>query len=394
MEKQSASLYDIEELRRIEFPLSETTTYLNHASISPIPRRTTKVVQDCVDQMGDNASAFFFTQVIPLFENFMQQVAAFINAPDPLDICPITSTSAGLNAITNAIDWQPGNNIVFCDVEFPSNAFPWLSMEKHGVQCRIVPAQHGTLTVEALDRVVDQNTQLVAVSAIQFFTGARADLTALGAYCRERNILFVVDAIQAIGHMDIDVQAMNIDVLATGGQKSLLALTGAGLLYIRREVSDQMQPTPIGPNATEGWDHWLDYDLTPRTGATRFMSGTPNVPGLFSIGSSIELLNELGRQQIDHHTTDLSAWLMDELVAAGYHIVTPRQDGQYGPIVTFQYSQSVEETAELTMKMAQQKVMVTKHLDALGAPYLRVSTHCYNTKSDVQHFLNVLMERN
>lgn len=393
MKKSTSIVYDLETLRRTEFPLSASISYLNHASISPLPQRSAQTVQHCVQQMSNNASAFFMSQVFPLFETFMQKVADFINAPAPLDICPITSTSAGLNAIANAIEWQPGDKVVFCDVEFPSNAFPWMSLENRGVHCDIVPAHNGTLTIDTLNRVVDSRTRLVAVSAIQFFTGARADLMALGRFCQERNILFVVDAIQAIGHMEIDVQDMNIDVLATGGQKSLLALTGAGFLYVRREPCQAMRPIPIGPNATEGWEHWLDYGLTPREGATRFMSGTPNVPGLFSINSSIDLLNELGRNNIDQHTTTLMSWLMDELDVSGYRILTPRQNGYLGPIVTFQYSESMEKTADMVTTMAQQNVMVTKHLDAAGAPYLRVSAHCYNTESDIQHFLDVLTER-
>jgi cysteine desulfurase / selenocysteine lyase len=118
-------------------------------------------------------------------------------------------------------------------MEFPSNAFPWMTLPSPGVEARIVPADGG-LTLETLIPYVDERTRVVAASAIQFFTGHRTNLAAIGAFCRQRGILFVVDAIQAIGHMALDVQRMKIDVLASGGQKSLLSLPGIGLLYVAR----------------------------------------------------------------------------------------------------------------------------------------------------------------
>jgi selenocysteine lyase/cysteine desulfurase len=253
-----------------------------------------------------------------------------------------------------------------------------------------VPAHNGTLSVDAVDANSDGRTRVVAVSAVQFFSGARADLAALGAYCRERNILLAVDAIQAIGHLPIDVTAMNIDVLATGGQKSLLALTGAGFLYVRNEAVETMQPNHIGPNAVDGWEHWLDYDLTPRPGAIRFLMGTPNVPGMLSILSSLTLINELGRENIDDYTTGLATYAVNSLDAAGYLVITPHSPDEHGPIVTFRYSESDTATDDLVQRLAQHQIMVTKHLDAAGHPYVRISVHCYNTTSDIDRFLELL----
>src|SRR5690606_2795067 len=129
----------------------------------------------------------------------------------------------------------------------------------------------------------DGRTRAVAASAIQFFSGHRTDLAAIGDFCRQRNILFIVDAIQAIGHMKFDVQAMGIDVLATGGMKSLLALPGVGFLYVREELAEQMRPRLIHGNSTVDYLHWLDYDTTPAPGAARFAAGTPNVIGIMSM---------------------------------------------------------------------------------------------------------------
>ncbi len=378
--------YDVTALRLNEFPLSETVTYLNHAGISPLPERSRRAAQYAVDRMAHNASKFFGTDGIPMLERFHHELKAYINAEHASDICPVQSNSLAFNLIAGAIDWHPGDNIIFCDVEFPANAYPWMVLERQGVTCKIVPTQHGTLTVEALDAAVDQNTRLVAVSSMQFFTGARADLMALGAYCRERGILFSVDAIQSIGHIPIDVQAMNIDILACGGQKSLMALTGIGFLYVRPEVAEQMHPSFVGANNVEGWEHWLNYDMTPRKGALRFMTGTFNVPGIFTVVGSLSLINELGIQNIDAYTTQLAGHFMDELDARGYEILTPRDPSHHGPIVTFKAAETSDQTDLIVKYLAENEIPTVKHLDAAGHPFLRLSLHCYNNQQDSARF--------
>lgn len=378
--------YDVEEIRREEFPLAKTVTYLNHGGISPLPKRTRLAVEACISAMSMNAGKYFHDSVLPLFGQFMENCAEFINAPDMLDICPISSTSSALGLVAGAIDWQVSDEIILCDMEFPANMYPWLSLEKRGVKCQVVPAQNGTLTLEALEAAVNKQTRLVTVSAIQFFTGARANLHAIGKYCREHDIIFVVDAIQSIGHIHIDVQEMNIDVLATGGQKSLLSLTGIGFLYVRRELCKNMLPYTMSANSVEGWEHWLNYDLTPREGAARFMTGTPNVTGMVSILSSLSLLNELGRNQIDAYTTALTGQFADSLEAEGYQIITPRPSNLHGPILTFQYHPSVEVTQHAVEFLSQKDIMTTMHLNAIGEPYVRLSVHCYNNEEDIQRF--------
>ncbi len=382
--------YDVEALRENEFPLSKEFTYLNHASISPLPQRAEKAAHEAITHLANNAFAFWGEQVVPIFNQFLEEGRRYLNASETNEICPITSTSAGLNAVANAIQWREGDQVILCDVEFPSNVYPWLAQERHGVEVKIVPAQHGTLTVELLEREVTSRTRLIAVSAVQFFTGAKANLHALGEFCRQHDILFAVDAIQAIGHMPINVEAMHIDILASGGQKSLMALTGVGLLYVRRSAADKMIPSSIGPNATEDWEFWLHYNPKPLEGAHRFMSGTLNVPGLFTVVESLRLFEELGREHIDAYTTALSTLAIEKLVEKGFTVLTPYASQYHGPIVTFQYATSIEETDAFIQKLAQQNIVVTRHLNAKGEPFIRLSIHCYNNEQDIETFLHSL----
>lgn len=383
-------MYNVEQLRTDQFPGSRDTLYFNHAGISPLPARTQTRVKWAIDEFAQLPGPFWMKVGLPYMERLRQEMAAFLNAASPWEIVPIATTSAGLNAVAQAMAWQPGDNVLFCDVEFPSNVYPWLSLARDGVESRLVPATNGGLTLAALEPYVDNRTRVIAASAIQFFTGQRTDLTAVGRFCQERGILLVVDAIQAIGHMAIDVQTMHIDVLACGGQKSLLALPGQGFLYVRQEVAEQMQPRAISSNATVDYLHWLKYDLTPAPAAQRFMSGTPNIPGIIAMVESLGLIRELGVENIDRHTRALSDRATAVLTNLGYRVISP-QPAQ-GPIVTFAVDLSSAEADALVAALASQGVILVKHLDREGNAYLRVSFHCYNTMAEIERFGNILQE--
>ncbi|MFO7541105.1 MAG: aminotransferase class V-fold PLP-dependent enzyme, partial [Chloroflexota bacterium] len=244
---------------------------------------------------------------------------------------------------------------------------------------------------DKLKEKVDEDTKLVAASAIQFFSGHRTDLLEIGRFCHERVILFVVDAIQAVGHMPIDVQTMHIDALVTGGQKSLLGPPGIGFMYVRRSLAEKLRPRFLGANATVDFLHWLNYDLTPLPAAQRFNSGTPNLVGLFGLHESVGLLQELGLHDIDQHTRGLAANAIEQLQSLGYEVITPYRDGQApGPIVTFRSLLDNTATDALVAQLAAQNAFVVKHLDPTGNPYIRLSFHGYNTLAEVERFMELL----
>lgn len=383
-------MYNLHQLRATEFPHSEEIIYFNYAAISLLPARAQAKVKWAIDELGRNPISFWMRHGFTYMTRFQEEVAAFLNAAAPAEIVPATTTSAALNAIAQALPWQTGDNLLFCNLEFPSNAYPWMSLARDGVEVRQATAVSGGLTLEAIEPLVDANTRLIAASAIQFFSGHRTDLTAVGRFCRERDILFVVDAIQAIGHIKIDVQAMYIDVLASGGMKSLMALPGLGILYVRQEIAEKMQPRSFAANATVDFMHWLNYDLTPAAAAQRFANGTPNLPGIIAAVESVALINELGIENIDRHTRGLADRLIPILSEMAYEVVTARPSP--GPIVTWKWETNNEAADALVAQLAQRDVYIAKHLDAQGHPYLRASFHCYNTPEEVARFGHILGE--
>ncbi|MBX3066202.1 MAG: aminotransferase class V-fold PLP-dependent enzyme [Anaerolineae bacterium] len=382
--------YDIDALRQGEFPLTATTAYLTHASISPLPQRTLRAMQEMNERVAASpldAVEWYNEQE----KQFLQLVKAYINAAEIEEVIGMTSTSLGFNLIAQAIQWQRGDSICLCDIEFPSNVYPWLRLqEQYGVEVRLIPAVDGGLTLEALDQYVDASTRMVCASATQFFSGQRTDLSAIGAYCHERGIIFTVDAIQAAGHMPLDVQAMHIDILCAGGLKSLLGPSGQGFMYVRRDLVERMYPTIVGPNAVEDYLHWLWYDMKPLPGAARFIMGTVNSVGVVGLSASMSLLRELGLANIDRHCSALVDYLMDQLSERGYAIVTPRH--AHCNIVTFRAAPTTAATDQLVAELRRRGVFVIRHWDKQEVAHIRVSTHCYNTRQDVDRLLAGLKE--
>lgn len=391
--------YDLEAVRQ-SFPICQKLTYLNHASISPIPLPTRQRMDEINQWLVNDPQALFMgiPQLGDLFSLFMTEIARHINAADPREVVGVPSTSAGLNTVAPSIDWQPGDVILLADQEFPSNVYPWMALNRLGVEIQMIPAEHGGLTLEALDRHMTSRTRLVAVSAVQFLSGHRADLAALGKYCRERGVLFAVDAIQAAGHMPIDVQAMNIDILSAGGQKSLMGPPGQGFLYVRADIAETMNPSLLGPVSVDDWEHWLVYKMTPREAAQRFAMGTVNIPGMVGLVQSVCFLRQIGMEKIDAWTCHLTDIALDDLQRRGYTPITPVDPAQHGPIVTIRLGKPDHPkeadlfAAEMMAKLNAAGVRVTKHWDAQGMPHLRISTHCYNTEDEVRCVGDILGE--
>jgi cysteine desulfurase/selenocysteine lyase len=390
--------YNLDEVRQA-FPISQHLTYLNYASISPIPLPAQQAMVTVADLLTSDPMSLYEPGGAwgDIRVTFPTEVAALIHAARPEEVVGVTSTSAALNAVAQAIDWQPGDNIVFTDLEFPSNAYPWMVLERqHQVECRLAPPDRGGASVEGFEPLVDGHTRLIAVSAVQFLTGHRTDLHALGTFCRERGILFAVDAIQAAGHIPIDVQAMQIDILAAGGQKSLMGLPGEGFLYVRDEVCDRMRPGFVGSNATADYEHWLHYDLTPREGALRFMMGTPNLAGMVVLIESIRFLGQLGLPNIEAWTRHLSQIALEDLAGRGYTVITPTDPAHLGPIVSFRVGDPDDlkaadgQATAMLEHLRANHIRVAKHWDARGRSHLRISSHCYNTEDEVRRVGAVL----
>ena len=200
------------------FPyLASGHVYLNHAATSPL---ATPVVEALAAHIHDRAQGEIDTygNDLPMIKAWRKNVCRLINAEGPERIAFAMNTSDALNTVAAGLPWRDDDHILLNNAEFPANLHPFLHLRRHGVEVDVMQVENGIVTPEAIKRRLRDETRLVAISAVQFLSGYRADLEAIGALCRDRSIIFIVDGIQAVGAVPVDVQAMHIDCLAAGAQ--------------------------------------------------------------------------------------------------------------------------------------------------------------------------------
>ena len=210
---------------RAQFPLVSEYTFLNHAAVSPLPACVVQAMEKYLfhRQYGPKHQ----DELISSFEEARSATAALINA-SPDEIAFVENTATGISIVANGLPLKPGDEVVLTDMEYPANVYPWMNLAQKGVRVRVIPNRRGGLDVGALEAAVTEHTKVVAVSTVEFLSGYRTDLAAMGAFCRQRGIYFVVDGIQSLGVIPMDVRAYQIDFLATGGPKWLLGPKGQG----------------------------------------------------------------------------------------------------------------------------------------------------------------------
>ena len=373
---------DVQALRR-EFPITERWAYLNHGAIGPMPRRSADRVAELartVAETGDRR----WPERKDECERVRRRVAELLGARRNHEVAFVGNTSEGLSAVAWGLDWRPGDNVVGPEPEFPSDVYPWMSLEELGVEYRRVPERDGRVAPEDLVAAMDERTRVVAVSWVQYASGHRLPLEPLAAACRDAGALLVLDAIQGVGALALDVEAAGVDVCALASHKWLLGPEGLGIFYVSDRVVEGLRPTRHGWRSVARAFEWGGIDPTPATGALRFEAGTLNVYGIHALGASVDLLLELGRQPVEGRVLALARRVADGLASRGFALAEAhRSPGETSGIVAGAHPD--RPAHELTKGLAERGLAV-----AHRAGRLRVSPHVYNTEAEIDRLLDAL----
>ncbi len=333
----SSDVITDENLRRFrdQFPHTERgICYFNHAAQSPLARVTVEAINDHLGERH-NGMMMPFAKDIKIIEQCRERICELINAGDTRQIAFIGNTSEGLNRVTSGLDWQAGDEVILNTIEFPSNIYPYKKLESQGVRCVFVDADDGTVPVVRIEAAITPKTKMIAISAVQFLSGYRADMEAIGALCRKHEIWFVVDGIQAAGIVPVDVQQWGVDAFATGGLKWLMAPTGIGFLYLSERLNRALKtPDPGWLSVEEPWD-LFNYDQPLRAEAQRLEGGVVNIPGVYGLNASIGLLLETGIERMYAHVLACNRKLRHELEAFGMQTFTTADEVHQSGIITF-----------------------------------------------------------
>jgi selenocysteine lyase/cysteine desulfurase len=365
---------------RTEFPVTRRWAYFDHAAVAPLSGRARQALAEWADDLtanGDVHESSWRKRV----EDVRRLAGRLLNA-DPLDVAFVKNTSEGIGIVAEGLPWRPGDNVVTAAEEYPSNLYPWMNLAGRGVELRRVPSRDGRILLDDLRAAIDGRTRLVTLSHVEFASGFRNDLDAVGGLCRERGVLFFVDAIQGLGVLPLDVRRSPIDFLAADGHKWLVSPEGAGLFYVRRELVERLHPVGVGWNSVVGCLDFgrIDFRLKPHAG--RWESGTLNVGGVMALGASMGLLLEIGIDAVADRVLELTDYLCERARQSGLAVFSSRRDGERSGIVSL----AVPGDAAALVRRCRAEGIAINH----RAGRVRVSPHCYNTPEEIDRLVEVL----
>ncbi len=362
---------------RSEFPVTQHLVYLNHAAVAPLCKPAADAMKwladDCV-----NFGSLHYDQWLAAYEGLRRATAAMINCT-PREVAVVKNTSEGISTVTTGIKWRAGDKVVAFQEEFPANVHPWDRLTSRGVEvCRLS-------IFDPLDRIEEacRGARLLAISFVQYLSGFRADLHALGEICARHGALFFVDAIQGLGAFPLDVRAAGIHALAADGHKWLLGPEGCGVLYIAQELQDEIEPVEFGWTNVAAYADYASRDMTLRPDAGRYECGTLNTIGCYGLRAAVEFLLKVGVEHIAEAVQALGDRLWTGLAERGYETLGVRSAGSGAGIVSFRKEGSP----------AQVIVRRLKELGFIAAPrqgWVRLSPHFYVSPEEIDRLLGAL----
>lgn len=370
------------------FPVLRKWDFFNHAAVSPLPRPASDALRAYAAQAETDTylAGTWYRDI----ERLRGLTAGLLNCHRD-EIAFVKNTGEGLSIVAGGIDWQPGDRIVTTGVEYPANIYPWMEQcRRHGCELVMVPEEaddDGTRRVR-LDKILREvehpRTRLVTLSHVEYASGQRHDLAAIGAACRRHGKLFCVDAIQSVGALPVDVQGMGIDFLSADGHKWMLGPEGAGIFYCRRERIESLRPLTIGWMNVINPQDYGHYDFTLKPDAGRYECGTYNVPGLHALKAALELLADAGIDAVAERLRKLTDHLITRLADKGYRILSPREGDQWSGNVSFE-SPAHAHGPIVAMLRKEHRIEI-----ALREGRLRCSPHFYNTTEQLDRLVELL----
>jgi selenocysteine lyase/cysteine desulfurase len=377
-----------------DFPATEHLTYMDVAARCVFPRCVREAMDRHLDHRmleGGNKPKFF-----ELIEETRGRFATLIHA-EPDEIAFTKNVSEGLNVVAAGLGWRPGDNVILCaELEHPNNIYPWLNLRRLGVEIRAVPARAGAISVADMLARADSRTRVITVSSVTFAPGFRTDLDTLGSACRERGIMFVVDAAQSVGVLATDVRRSCIDALSVSTQKGLLGLYGMGFLYCRREWAERMQPVYLarfGVNVAEGHEAAMgDFEFRLQPSARRFDLGNYNFLAAAGANAAIQYLQKWGADAVEAYVVSLAHTLVRGILDLGLPVCGGPPGAHLAHIVTVgRLGAGGHDSTEDPRFAALYKHLIDNGVRlSIRRGILRFSLHVHNTSRDVERVLDLV----
>lgn len=369
------------EILRRRFPVLRRKTYLNSGSYCALADSVREAIET---YMSDRLAVGANWDVWITKNEAVRALTAQLLGVSADEIAVTASASAGINALASAVDFSGARDkVVVSDFEFPTNAQIWHAQERRGARVVHVPcAADGYIPLEHFQRVIDEQTRLVAVTHVCFRNGARLDIPGIVRLAHASGAHVLLDTYQAVGALAVDARALGVDFVVGGMLKYLLGTAGIGYLYVRKPLIEELVPS------NSGW--FAQQDITamdiranrPSASARRFEAGTPPVVNCYAAEAGLKIILEADPAQIETRVRTLTRRCLQRLLEIGWPAVTPLDDARRGPMVAV----PSRDPAGLFTQLMERDI-VTSFRDG----NIRATCHFYNTDEDIDRFVSELV---
>jgi cysteine desulfurase / selenocysteine lyase len=375
---------------REEFPVCEKYVYLNPAGGSPVSKSAADEGKRFYDEMLEFGDTYWETW-LERTEKVRNDLARFIGAGRE-ELGFTTNTSHGMNLVAHMLkksekgeDEGKGRgkiniknktlSVLTMRDEFPSTTFPWLNQ---GAQIQFVEPVDNAYPIEAIEKALSPEVKILVTSYVQYKTGFRQDLEALGNFCRENNLIFVVNATQALPIFPVDVKKCHIDFLVFTGLKWATAGYGIGGLYVNKKWLTNDNFPFAGWRSVQHPEKMDNLALELKNEASVIESGCPHFPNIFALGGALNLFNRIGQENVANRVIQLNRLLDKKLRGFGLEVICQEEDKHRSGILIAK----IENPKKVVAKLFEKNIIVSARGEGM-----RVSASFFNNENDIEVFI-------
>jgi cysteine desulfurase / selenocysteine lyase len=362
---------------RLEFPALDRWTFLNTATCGQLPLRAREAMLRHLERRDEHACA----DLVEWFDDAdsVRALAARLINCATSDIAFITNASTALSLMIGGIDWRPGDCMVTLADEFPNHLYFSDMLARRG-------AEFIETSWDKFAEAVDERTRLVAFSTVNYTNGFRAPLAEAARIAAGRGALLYLDGTQSAGALRFDASTVQPDMYAVDGYKWLLSPMGAGFMYVSPRLRERLAPSVIGWRSHKDWrDFGNLHHGAPELSITaeKYEGGMLNFPSLYAMGASIEMMLEIGPEEIEARVLALAGMLRVVLRRLGARLPGDEAPHFDSPIVAARFEG--QDAGRLVRELKANRVLISaRHGN------LRISTHFYNGEEDLERLECVL----
>ncbi|MBI1336858.1 MAG: aminotransferase class V-fold PLP-dependent enzyme [Phycisphaera sp.] len=371
-----------------DFPILGKLDFFNHAGVAPISGPAARAMRLYAQQASEKAyvNAGWYRRALEVKQLAAHLIDAGETSGSGGEIAFVPNTSTGIALVARGLTWQEGDEVVITDAEYPANRYPWEDLKRFGVRLVEVPQRpDGRIHERDVIEAVTNRTRVVSLSHVQFASGHRIDPRTISEVVHKKGGYLCLDAIQSLGVMPVSVREMGVDFLSADGHKWMLGPEGCGIFYCRKDLCEELHPAVVGWMNMVNASDYGNYQFQFQPDARRFEPGSYNIPGILGLGASLEMLLDIGLDQIWARVEALTDRLCDGLRRRGYSVFSPRDiSSEKSGIVTFVPPGKLD-PHRIVHDLESQNIVIV-----LREGRLRASPHFYNTPDQIDHLIDAL----